>query len=492
MKTPNIWIMGVILILCAGCGSTQSDLPAPTQLNTPITEAIEPVTLSSFSDENITFNIPPGWTPMPAAGEYFDLGLEEHFAMQDSASKLQYFSIASTKLASDETIASKFSQAYTKGPVIEELAIVPKDRGELTGIELTYQRPWGEPRWRFHDLWVEINGSIYVFSYRVYNTAFDPQSTIFEELIASVSLQSAAAQIEVTDTNLPAQLPKPPDSARIVFAATGWTVPNSREEIFVMNVDGSGITAISNSAGDDRDPCWSPDGKKIVFKSERDGNSEIYLMNADGSEQIRLTNTPENEHHPDWSPNGQKIVFSRTMPDKTSDLFIINLAGEEIARLTDTSKSVESYPDWSPDGSQIVYSAFGGEESGIFVMNSDGSNPHLIMAGPLHYPKWSPDGKWIAFDGDPAGCKFEVYIMKANGTQARQVTNHPGGCGGYNKCPSWSPDGKRLVYFSTNRSSTPGSDIFIINIDGSGETQLTFGKNDLHHGGFYPNWSPLP
>lgn len=492
MKTPNIWIMGILMILCAGCGSSPSDLPASTQSNTPIPEAIETATLSSFSDENIIFNIPPGWSTMSAEGEYFDLGLEELFAIQDATSTQQFFSIAASKLAEGETISSKFNQAYTKGPALEELVVVPKDRGEFTGIELTYQRPWGEPRWRFHDLWVELNGSVYVFSYRVYNTTYNPQSTIFDDLMDGFTHQNAIVQVEPTDPNVPIQPPKPPDTARIVFSATGWTVPKSGEEIFIMNVDGSGITPISNSAGDERDPCWSPDGKRIVFTSERDGNSEIYLMNADGTEQIRLTDTPENEHHPDWSPDGKRIVFSRTMPDKASDLFIIDLAGEEITRLTDTFKRTENYPDWSPDGSQIVYSAFGGEEGGIFAMKSDGSDPHLIMAGPLHYPKWSPDGKWIAFDGEPGGNNFEVYIMKANGTEMRQVTNHPGGSGEYNKCPSWSPDGKRLVYFSTNRSPTPGTDIFIINIDGSGETQLTFGKNDLHHGGFYPNWSPLP
>ncbi len=285
--------------------------------------------------------------------------------------------------------------------------------------------------------------------------------------------------------------PLPPPTARIVFAATGWTVPGSSEEIFVMNTDGSGVTALSNSRGDDRDPAWSPDSKRIVFTSERDGNTEIYVMNADGSDQTRLTNSLENEHFPRWSPDGMKIIFSRTI-NNANDLFVINANGSELTRLTDTPKTTEDYPDWSPNGKTILFSSFGDSEAGIYVMNADGSRARLLMAGPLHYPRWSPDGKYIAFDGEPAGCKFEIYIMKADGTDMRQVTEHPASCGGYNKCPSWSPDGRQLVYFSSDRSPEPGADIFIINVDGSGETALTHGQTELHHGGFYPDWSPVP
>ena len=258
-----------------------------------------------------------------------------------------------------------------------------------------------------------------------------------------------------------------------------------------MNTDGSGVTALSNSRGDDRDPAWSPNGKWIAFTSERDGNKEIYVMKADGTDQTRVTNSPENEHHPEWLFDGKWIVFSRTLEDKTSDLFIINVDGSGISRLTFTPKAREAYPDWSPDGTEIVFSAFGGDQSGIFVMNSDGSNVRSIMTGPLHFPKWSPDGKYIAFDGEPGGCLFEIYIIKADGSDMRKITTHPGGCGEYNKSPSWSPDGKQLVYSSTHRNPDPGTDIYIINVDGSGETALTHGKTDLHNGGFYPSWSPL-
>ena len=287
-------------------------------------------------------------------------------------------------------------------------------------------------------------------------------------------------------------LPRPPSTARIAFWTTGWSVPGASQEIFVMNTDGTGITPISNTRGDDSYPSWSPDGKRIAFTSHRDGNWEIYVMNADGSDQTRLTHSPETELYPRWSPDGTKIIFSRFIKPGLADIFVMDVDGSDVTRLTDTPNSSEEYPDWSPDGKTIAFSRFGGGTAGIYLMDADGSHVRLIQAGPLHFPRWSRDGKYIAFDGQPAGCKFEIYVMKADGTEMRQVTEHPLSCAGSNKSPSWSPDGKQLVYYSLHRFEGSSFDIFIINVDGSGETPLTHGMTDINAGGRDPDWSPVP
>lgn len=293
----------------------------------------------------------------------------------------------------------------------------------------------------------------------------------------------------------PTGLPAPPSTARIVFTATGWTVPASSIEIFVMNTDGTGITAVSNSPGDDGEPSWSFDGAKIVFASRRDGDWDIYWMNADGTSQTQLTDTPEDEHDPSWSPAGDRILFARN-DTANGDLWVQNLDGTGLTRLTNTPETREAYPDWSPDGSKIVFSAFGGGEAGIYTMNPDGSNVELIVGGPLHNPQWSPDGSEIAFDGEPGGNQFEVYIINADGSDMRQITHHPLGSGGYDKHPSWSPDGTQLVFWSDSRDAamTEHENVFLINTDGTGEIQLTHSQNEprLNYGGYDPDWSPAP
>ena len=286
--------------------------------------------------------------------------------------------------------------------------------------------------------------------------------------------------------------PMPPSTVRIVFAAHSHK-PSSGEEIFVMNTDGTGITNISNSPEDERHPSWSPDGTKIAFTSERDGHAQVYVMNSDGSGQTRITDSENKEFFPRWSPDGTKIIFSRGI-DLRNDLFAINADGSGLMRLTETADISENYPDWSPDGKWIIFSAFGtGTKGGIYIMDTENWESRLLIAGPLHYPRWSPDGKWIVYDGQSSGV-FELFLYNFETKESKKLTNHPKGPGGYNKCPSFSPDGKQVVFFSTDRQSQglSGKNIFKINVDGTQEIALTDDSNEENKGGFYPDWSPVP
>ena len=105
-----------------------------------------------------------------------------------------------------------------------------------------------------------------------------------------------------------------PDGRRIAFAAQpDWcrTRPcySSHSDIYVMNADGSGKRMLTHNARYNAEPAWSPDGRKIAFRSAQNGNRDIYVMNADGSGKRNLTRNPAQDGSPSWSPDGRRIAF---------------------------------------------------------------------------------------------------------------------------------------------------------------------------------------
>jgi Tol biopolymer transport system component len=109
-----------------------------------------------------------------------------------------------------------------------------------------------------------------------------------------------------------------PDGTRIAVAGYPWRYGGvqprpccmpSHTDIYVMNADGSGIRKLTHNALGNAEPVWSPDGRRIAFRSTRNGNREIYVMNADGSGKRNLTRNAAQDYRPSWSPDGRRIAF---------------------------------------------------------------------------------------------------------------------------------------------------------------------------------------
>lgn len=209
-----------------------------------------------------------------------------------------------------------------------------------------------------------------------------------------------------------------PDGKKIVFSST-------RDGIYVMQANGRNLRRLTDHPGGS--PSWSPDGKRIVFSSTQDGNGDIYVMSTDGNNIHRLTNHPASDSDPAWSPNGREIAFVSGR-DGGHHIYMMDADGRNVRRLT-WQRGWNNFPAWSPDGKKIAFSSVleagrPGERPGIFVMDADGRNIHMLTQGWDQYPIWSPDGKKIAFDGDiPNSPNRDIYVVDADGKNERNLTH---------------------------------------------------------------------
>ena len=284
----------------------------------------------------------------------------------------------------------------------------------------------------------------------------------------------------------------------------------SNPEIYVMGIDGKNQQRLTDNPDGDWSPSWSPDGKRIVFFSNRDGHvmggiptSEIYVMDADGGNQQRLTNHPNDDRSPSWSPDSKRIAFISKRDGHvisgipTSEIYVMDADGKNQQRLTDNPDGDWS-PSWSPDGKRIVFSSRrhghfigkAGITEEIYVMDADGKNQERLTENRRNdlSPSWSPDGERIAFASDGKGNfeNFEIYVMDADGGNQQRLTNNPA----YDWSPSWSPDGERIAFASEMDGNF---EIYVIDADGGNQQNLTNNPHfDASPAWFVPAFSVAP
>ena len=223
--------------------------------------------------------------------------------------------------------------------------------------------------------------------------------------------------------------------------------------------------------------------EQIVFSSDRGGDyDDLYLIDLDGANMVRLTEGESNSFAGPFSPDGQQIVYTY-FGLTTSDIYVMNADGSNQTNLTDLPDFDEGFPDWSPDGNQIAFTSRRDGNNEVYVMQADGSNPIRLTDNPNDdfAPSWSPDGSQIAFisDRDQETGIYDIYIMTADGSQVSRLTNDTA----IDYSPDWSPDGTQIIFRSHHNGP---ADIYVINVDGSGLENLTNSPKDE----WAPTWSP--
>ena len=288
-----------------------------------------------------------------------------------------------------------------------------------------------------------------------------------------------------------------PDGQYITFQST--RDGRSCDQQYVIKADGTGLVRVSDGRGKTTCGWFFPGGNRLFYASTTAHDStcpvkpdpskgyvwpldryDIYTANRDGSDIRRLTNYNVYTAEGILSPDGTKIVFT-SLKDGDLEIYTMNADGTDVRRLTNTP-GYDGGPWWSPDGTKIVYRAHHPKDSTelaqyrellaqglirpskveLFVMNADGSDQRQVTAlgGANFGPSWSPDGKKIIFSTNfvaPRSGNFDLYLVDANASmagpdQVEQVTFD----GVFDGFPIFHPNGKQLLWASNRFAAKEG------------------------------------
>lgn len=263
-----------------------------------------------------------------------------------------------------------------------------------------------------------------------------------------------------------------PFTSRILFVST----QSGNKEIFAMDWDGHHLQQITRSGAITISPDVSPDGREIIFTSYKRGNPDLYKRALSSTLDVPLSTRPGVNITGAWSPDGTKIALGLSK-DGNTELYTIKRDGSAPERLT-VSHAANLSPSWSPDGSKIAFVSDRLGRPHIFIMDANGGNLRRLTtnAGNNFNPAWSPKGDKIAYTHQAGG--FHIFVINVDGSGDTQLTSE-----GSNERPRWSPDG-RLIAFSSKRGGNEA--IYVMRADGTGQTKVSrSGGNNIH-----PVWTP--
>ncbi len=254
------------------------------------------------------------------------------------------------------------------------------------------------------------------------------------------------------------------------------------QEIWVMDYDGHNKHQVTHLGTDSLSPRVSPDNSRLAFSSFGKDGWEIRILSLKTHHYLRFHEPGGTALSPAWAPDGKQLAYSLAA-NGNPDIYTCNANGTDLRRIT-AFLGPNVSPVWNPKtGTQLAWVSGRTGLPQIYVMDSDGSNvSRMTDGGYATSPSWSPNGQLLAFawdrhygPGAPGG--EDIYIMDIASHRWEQLTHGEG----VNDFPSWSPDGRHLVF---QRKIGNRTNIWTMLANGTHQQQLT------HNGdSSMPNWS---
>ena len=268
---------------------------------------------------------------------------------------------------------------------------------------------------------------------------------------------------------------------RVVYVAESGPAHRRNKRLAIMDQDGANHRFLTDGRELVLTPRFSPTEQEITYLAYVGGEPKVYLYNIDTKQREMLGDFPGMTFAPRFSPDGNRVIMSMAQ-DGNSEIYSMDLRTRKVQRLTQ-HPAIDTSPSFSPDGGRIVFNSDRGGAQQLYVMDANGSNARRISFGPGRYatPVWSPRSDLIAFTKMNAGT-FSIGIMRPDGSGERILTK-----GFLVEGPTWSPNGRVLIYFRQDRSGPKGGDpkLYSIDLTGYNEREIVtpMAASD-------PAWSP--
>ena len=261
--------------------------------------------------------------------------------------------------------------------------------------------------------------------------------------------------------------------SRIAYVGEG----KGEKALSIMDWDGNRVTQTGLKAHILMSPRWSRDGAKIVYSAEKNRQWGIYVLNFSSLKADKVFFSQGTNIAGDFTPDGEEVIFSSSK-EGTPDLYSMNLKNSTQKKLT-SSYGINVSPAVSPDSGTIAFVSDRGGSPQIYTMRKDGSDvKRITFEGSYNTsPCWSPRGDKIIFAGRRG--TNQIFMVNPDGSGLTQLTTQ-----GNNEEPSFSPDG-RYIAFSSDRDG--GKGIYIMRANGENQKRIT--PRNLR--AYAPRWSPM-